>query len=375
MNIVFISNFINHHQAPFSDEMAKYPNINYKFICHETMPEEFKKKGYSTEFENRGYVLKAYLPNEKSKCLIEEDNADVVIGQIVHKDFLNCSDKKHIIFIFSERIFKSSKFSFKNLGRFIKYFFLLKKMQKHNNKVYLLAASCYAKHDFKLCGFPQANILKWGYFIYPSDIEKKEILSKFSTNKRLHIVWVSRMEKWKRPSDALKILIIFKKKGFNCDLVYIGDGKENHKCKKLVTKLKLNDSVSFLGFQSNEQVRNTLRTSSFLLSTSNRYEGWGATVNEGMTFGCVPIVAKTVGASGFLVTKENGIIYSKISDLESMSFTLDEFRRMAINSKNTIDEKWNAKIATENLLSQISHIKKYGNLSKEIPLDEPGSIN
>ena len=40
MKVVFISNFINHHQLPFSKEMIKLIGDGYRFIATEPIAQE-----------------------------------------------------------------------------------------------------------------------------------------------------------------------------------------------------------------------------------------------------------------------------------------------------------------------------------------------
>ena len=40
MNITFISNYLTHHQIPFSEKMAELPGIEYYFISTLPMEEE-----------------------------------------------------------------------------------------------------------------------------------------------------------------------------------------------------------------------------------------------------------------------------------------------------------------------------------------------
>jgi len=40
MKVVFISNYLTHHQLPFSEAMESITNHNYYFIAEEPMEEE-----------------------------------------------------------------------------------------------------------------------------------------------------------------------------------------------------------------------------------------------------------------------------------------------------------------------------------------------
>ena len=44
--IVFLSNYYNHHQAPFSEAMYRFTDGNYRFIATGEISEERLKLGY-----------------------------------------------------------------------------------------------------------------------------------------------------------------------------------------------------------------------------------------------------------------------------------------------------------------------------------------
>ena len=56
MKVVFISNYFNHHQAPFSEAMYRLTKGQYWFIATEKMTEERKSMGWGRE-QVPGYVL------------------------------------------------------------------------------------------------------------------------------------------------------------------------------------------------------------------------------------------------------------------------------------------------------------------------------
>ena len=56
MKTVFISNYFNHHQCPFSDAMQKYTEGNYTFVSTGEMPEMRRNLGYKET--TRDYVKK-----------------------------------------------------------------------------------------------------------------------------------------------------------------------------------------------------------------------------------------------------------------------------------------------------------------------------
>ena len=111
MKVVFISNYFNHHQAPFSEAMNKLTNGNYWFVAVEEMSEERKNMGW--EHDNLpDYVIKSYKSKESldyAKRKIEEADT-VIFGLSGWKNFKLIQKRlrqKKLTFRYSERIYKA----------------------------------------------------------------------------------------------------------------------------------------------------------------------------------------------------------------------------------------------------------------------------
>ena len=74
MTITFVSNYINHHQIPFSNAMYAQTGEDYCFIQTEPMEEERRSMGWSSGEEKLPYV----------HCLYEEE--DFCIRKIMESD-------------------------------------------------------------------------------------------------------------------------------------------------------------------------------------------------------------------------------------------------------------------------------------------------
>jgi len=78
MKIVFLSNFFNHHQQPFSDAMEKLTNGQYYFVETEKMDAERIRLGY-TMSNIPSYVLRLEKDEDEIKNIINDADA-VIIG-------------------------------------------------------------------------------------------------------------------------------------------------------------------------------------------------------------------------------------------------------------------------------------------------------
>ena len=77
-----------------------------------------------------------------------------------------------------------------------------------------------------------------------------------------------------------------------------------------IKKEKLDDCVHMLGSMSPEQVRLYMEQSQMFLFTSDRYEGWGAVLNEAMNSGCAVVASHIIGSAPSFVTSDcSHIVY------------------------------------------------------------------
>ena len=119
MKITFFSNFLNHHQLPFCQEMIKILGKDFTFVATEQVPEERIKLGYKNMNENYDFVVCSYKDEKKALQLgIESDI--VIIGSAPDKYIKERLKQQKIVFRYSERIFKDG---------FRLKIFLSKKMQ------------------------------------------------------------------------------------------------------------------------------------------------------------------------------------------------------------------------------------------------------
>lgn len=71
MQITMISNYINHHQLPFSQALYERLGEGYRFIQTEPMEEERIAMGWGLEAEKLPYVVFLQKEPEYVKKLIE----------------------------------------------------------------------------------------------------------------------------------------------------------------------------------------------------------------------------------------------------------------------------------------------------------------
>src|SRR6478736_4274243 len=107
MKITFFSNYLNHHQIPFIDELLKIGNIDFTFVSTIETPKERLKAGYSdcsgysynlNAYENKFNFQKAIKLGLESDIVIIGSASDIFIKE-------RLSQNKHT-FRYTERILK-----------------------------------------------------------------------------------------------------------------------------------------------------------------------------------------------------------------------------------------------------------------------------
>lgn len=365
MRVVFVTNYFNHHQAPFAEAMDAQTGHDFFFV--ETMPMENERRrmGWGRE-KKPPYVFQTYSGREsmrKCKALIQE--ADVVIwGSCPFSLIRPRLRAKKLTFAYSERLFKEGEQGFSCWGRVVKYQLRLHRYQANH---YLLCASAYAAQDYCRMGLFRDAAFKWGYFPEVKDYDLEKLLARKRENEKTTILWVGRFIGWKHPEASVLIAQRLKEAGYQFEMNLIGNGELEEDIRKLIASRKVEDCVHMLGAMPPEQVRLHMEKANIFLITSDQNEGWGAVLNESMNSGCAVVVSNAIGAAPFLVEDgKNGVIYGredydsayqKLAGLIDHAAIQEEYGK---NAFQTICEEWNGKTAARRLCELVAYLQKEG---------------
>lgn len=164
MIIVYVSNFLNHHQKLVADILYSTEGIDYTFV--ETIPMyNWLKEGGYTDYSREPYVLKAWENIEnKQKTIDLVLAADVAIfscPESLPYQVIRAKTGK-LTFDVSERWLKRGWLNLAS-PRLLKYLWFYFTVFKHK-RVYKLCSSAFACDDhYKLHSFKN-RCYKWGYF-------------------------------------------------------------------------------------------------------------------------------------------------------------------------------------------------------------------
>lgn len=368
MKIVFISNYLTHHQIPFCDEMYRRTGRDFRFIETDTMPEERKKLGWHLEGMQRPYVMDIHASHEVRENAIEWINeADIaIIGGVEEKYIYNRIRENKTIFRYEERIFKKSWLMIMNPH----VMHMLYKCHYKNRKkdMYVLCAGAYLPKEFKLLGLYKNKMLKWGYFPQTFLYDIKSLMDR-KKHDTVEILWCARFIDWKHPEIVVETADSLRRNQAKFHITMIGDGILLSDTKSQIEEKGLQGYVSLTGAVPYTHVREYMETANIFLATSDRNEGWGAVINEAMNCGCTVVANQAMGAVPFLIKDgENGYMYRNTDECRKRLHELlqDSIKcsKMGECAYYTIVKDWNVATATENLLAFIRGNREKG--------DKPG---
>jgi glycosyltransferase involved in cell wall biosynthesis len=355
MKITFFSNFLNHHQTPFCEEMYKLLKDNFTFVSTMETPKWLLNGGYS-DCSNAVYNLNAFTDeNNFNQAFKLSLDSDIVLHGSAPEIYVKerILQNKHT-FRYSERIFKKGIWQLFDPRIQLS---LMRNYTRYRNKnLYVLCAGAYTAPDLKCVFAYPEKIFKWGYFTEVKKIDIDKIIAQKS-KKKLNILWTARFLKWKHPELAIKLAYELKKKGYDFQLNIIGYGEMGDVIKSLIKKLKILDCVSIIGNMPNSEVLHFMIEANIFIFTSDRNEGWGAVLNEAMSNGCAVVASHEIGSVPFLIKhQQNGLIFhsgslsSLTNNVELLIRDRNKREMMSKRAYETMDNEWNPKQAATNFI-------------------------
>ena len=359
MKVVFISNFLTHHQVPFCLEMQKRLGEDFKFISTVKIFDWRIKLGFRDLDNEYDFVVKAYeneeTKNFAKKITLESDVAiigsttDELIEERLKQDKVTFRYRARV-FIFPEGFFKTV-FNIEKLKLFYDRHIKFRK----NKNLYMLCANAYGAKDFNFLGLYKNKIYKWGYFLETNKYDIDKLIEQKEENKKVEIIWVARFINWKHPEVVVKLAKNLKKSNLNFHIRMLGTGILETEIRNKVKKLNLDDVIEIVGQVPSDKVKNYMEKANIFIGTSGSQEGWGAVVNESMNAGCAIVANKKMGSVPFLIKDdENGLIYTSYRELENkVRLLIDdkELReKLGKNAYKYITEKWTSSLAANNLI-------------------------
>lgn len=354
MTITFVSNYINHHQLPFSEALYEKLGKDYCFIQTIPMEDERIAMGWGLDVKKIPYVRCLYEDEYECRKRIAESDV-VLLGWTQRADIeKERLESGKLTIRISERIYREGQWkAVSPRGLIAKY----KEHIKYRKKdVYLLCAGAYTASDFHLIGAYPGKMFKWGYFP-ETRIYSDGVLEAKKKDGPLQLVWAGRFIPLKHPEYMVRLAKSLKERGYGFAIHMIGSGEMEQDIKQQVMQSGVSDKFTFYGYTEPEKVRDVMERCHIHLFTSNHLEGWGAVVNEGMNSGCIEVANAQAGAVPYLIEHGvNGLVFPNNSYEEMERLVIDLFenweerKHMGRAAYETIVNEWNAEHAVEELL-------------------------
>lgn len=359
MKITMISNYINHHQIPFSNALYERMGDNYTFIQTEPMEEERVKMGWGVDITNLPYVKLLYQEKESViRDLI--DYCDILlVGWMEREDLLvRRLSKNRLTIRISERLYREGQYKAVSPRGLVRKY--LEHTRYRDGNVFLLCAGAYVPSDFHIVRAYPNKMYRFGYFPDTRIYEGNTLFDQKPPLTTIHIVWAGRLIPLKHPEFVTRLAKDLKRKrsDISFHIHLIGDGEMKSILDERIETNNLSDCITMYGFMAPDKVRDMMEKCHIHLFTSNHLEGWGAVVNEGMNSGLAEVVNSEVGAAPFLIQNEkNGLIYKQGSYKDFFScvcYLMDHKEKITEFGKNayqTIITEWNATHAVDELFA------------------------
>ena len=179
----------------------------------------------------------------------------------------------------------------------IAYYFAAKKAKK----IIWVSDSAFAGYAFH-SSFKDKSIVLYNVM---NEADLKRRVAEDTNDYNYDVIFVGRMSYPKNIGRLLAILRIVCDKKQDLNIAIVGNGEEEQEVRQLCTSLKLDNNVTFLGFQANPS--KMLHDSKIMVMTS-RWEGTPMVALEAIALG-VPIVSTpTDGLKVLIRNGENGFL-------------------------------------------------------------------
>lgn len=359
MKLTIVSNYINHHQIPMSNELYRKLGADFAFVQTSRMEEDRVKMGWGSEVSSIPYLKLYYEEQERCAGLILDSDV-VVFGGVEDERYIKPRlNAGKIVIRASERLYREGQWkSISPRGRKKKY---EDHTQYADAPVYLLCHGAYVASDFNIVhAYPDKKYV-WGYFpaVYtynPDSLFFRKLHLDQNGEPEVRILWAGRFLKLKHPEYAVRAAKCLERQHISFHLDMVGGGELEEQLRDSVEKWHLEQRVTFHGFQPPQSVRRFMEESDLFLFTSNHLEGWGAVLNESMNSACAVVAGSGIGAVPFLIRHgQNGLVYKNGCYKEFQEQVLQLCkdaalrRQLGMNAYQTMVSEWNPKVAADRL--------------------------
>ncbi len=215
---------------------------------------------------------------------------------------------------------------------------LTKKLAKAYRSAKVLCKTPMLKDKCDELGFQRTALFPVG-LDYERIIErtdkKEELRAELGLEQDLktkYLLFVGKLEKYKRPTLAIMLL---SKLSREFKLIMIGKGSLKEDIRKLVSDLQLEERVVFIDSAVNEDILKYANACDYYLNF-NEKEIYGMALLEAMSMGCVPLAIRAPGPEYIIENAVSGFLCENIEKMKEILASMTEKEYVCI-SENAIN--------------------------------------
>lgn len=352
MRVVYISNYMNHHQLPLCLELYRELGDDFMFLALEKVPAERIAFGYRDMDGEYPFVTSISDPLKIVQFC--DDCEMLLVGSAPARFYKNRLSQGKPVIKCSERFFRKGR-SWKQILRNL--LCALRHIRRYQHKpLYFLCASAYTAGDVNAFADYRGRVFRWGYF---PDTHGQPCGPKIANS----ILWAARFLPLKHPEAMVELGKKLNKDGVRFTATMLGCGELLEFTQRQIKAIGLEDNIHTPGAVPVDQVRGRMGAAQIFLLTSDQNEGWGAVVNEAMAAGCAVVASDGAGATLYLLNHgENGMVFPS-GDWEAMHQCVQKLLenpalafRIGQKAIETVTGLWSAEVAAQRLLCLIQCI-------------------
>ncbi len=302
---VFWTNILSPHQSFIINKWAENHKVFVVFI--EKLSVEREKLGWQLpKYSN--VCLVHYRNDSILKSFISKDYINIFSGILAYPEFKNYfkqSLRLSTTLVISEMPICLT--SIELVLKRLKYTYLVaiygRKLQG------VLAISSMAERFYKQCLMSSNKIFPYQYTLDLYEERTLKIIQKKPSSK-CNFVFIGQLIERKGLRMLLQAVKLLNERiAGSWSLSIIGDGGLRVELEEFVNRNNLEKEVLFLGVRDQQEVCDFLEGYADCLILPSRFDGWGAVVNESLSFGVPVIVSANCGASDIVRSENEGYIF------------------------------------------------------------------
>ncbi len=297
----------NPHIIPIFDELYRRPEIDFTGCVLEPLDPPRVALGWPELDTSAPYIQPWRSSEQRDRYYRLARDADVVIWPgLKHprglRMIVSRNLRKKINVIWAERF----------LGRRRRSWLEYQAMRMtvrlvNSTNMHLMTMGENADKEYRAFGATRWNMWRFGYAVRPV-LDLDHDLTPAPYGEWL-LLFVSGLTRRKGLDILLKALARPSLVGVAWRLQVVGDGPERGVLATMAAELGIAAKVNFSGRVGRDHIDEYYRRADVLILPS-RFDGWGATVNEGMEHGLAVVASDAVGCTYMLIEPgENGFVF------------------------------------------------------------------